>query len=143
MNAERFRQVVVRSGEEPGESVGFLPARGQHQDRDGRPLSDQLARPDPGHAGQGDVHDHKVGLETRQAIEGILGSDEPTYLESLPVERRDQRSHDGVLVLDEDEAAPRRAHRLLHTSTLRGTLAAVRAEFPACLPPFGPWLAPC
>ena len=111
--AERLAHVIVRAGVERRHLVALLAARGEHDDRDVRPLAEPPDHLEAVHVRQPEVHDDDVGL-ARAHLDDPVGArrrlEEPV---PLARQRGAQEAPNLRLVLDQDDGRlrHRRARR--------------------------------
>jgi len=126
LEREGLRDVVVRSGVEPGNAVADLHARGEHEDR----KAAAAAAHAPGHleavhARHEDVEDHRVrlvaGLQFLERSLAVVGQRD---LVALELERAAERlAHRPLVVHDQDLHGPIvrvDSEKSLRTSSRRG-----------------------
>src|SRR5436190_1244510 len=102
---ERLRQVIVGAKLEPGDSVGLLVARGEHEDWHVRASPHQPGDVEPVDAGQADVEDDDPDLVPAELGQRLFSGADPDDAPAAALEIPASHGADRMLVLDEQDRA--------------------------------------
>src|SRR6266516_7940481 len=102
---ERLRQVIVGAELEPGDSVGLLVARGEHEDWHVRASPHQPGDVEPVDAGQADVEDDDPDLVPAELGQRLFSRPDPDDAPAAALEITASHRADRMLVLDEQDRA--------------------------------------
>ena len=102
-DAERLGQVIVGAGIESLDLVPLAPARGEHDDRRGRPRADAAGDLDAVQVRKAQVQEDDVRRPRRRLDEGLVSRDRLDEAIADRGKRRAQEAHDLGLVLDGED----------------------------------------
>ena len=116
---ERLRDVVVGADLEPGDTVGLLVARREHENRHRGLRADAAADLEAVDAGQADVEHDEADRVPRELRERLLAGAHPDHAIAVTAEVRPHDRADRLLVLDEEHRSARLPRRQVRGLALR------------------------
>ena len=100
--AEGLGDVVIRAELQPGDPIGLLGSRREHDDRDIAGTPHRPGDIEPVHARQGQIEDHQVGTVAREMLQRVLAVARGHDLETCALEVVANQADDRRFIVDDE-----------------------------------------